>query len=340
MILRGTNFGYVWQASGATNFYGQGWWYHHLLKPFGLDFSEATFVAKTSTLPPREGNMPLKDDGVTPVEWIPRSIHVNRGKEAALNAVSLSGPGLKFLLESGEWQKRVDAYFISIISVASTKEERQKEIEGCKHLIQEYKCGLGRFGIQLNVSCPNGGLDPTSLVSETMPYLDILRGLDVPVVVKLGPETQVEAAAKIAAHPACDALHVFNTLPWDKLSKIDKLYYFGTTTSPLVEKLGEKFKGGVSGRPLTKLVLSWLREARRYGITKPINAGGGILNSDDAGNAIDAGADGISLGSIAFLAPTQVKRVIRDGKKFGMYAERARRKPRLHPLGGEVFAIA
>lgn len=329
MILRGIDFGFVWQASGATNFYGQGWWYHHLLRPFGLDFSGATFVAKTSTMFPREGNMPLKNDRVTPKEWLPQSIHVNRKTGAALNAVSLSGPGLDFLLRSGEWQKRKDAYFISIMSVAGTADERQGEIERCANLIREHKKGLGRFGIQLNVSCPNGGLDTKSLVTETMPYLDTLRGLDVPVVVKLGPETQIKAAAEIANHPACDALHVFNTLPWDKLPDEEKIKYFGTTTSPLVAKLGEKFKGGVSGKPLKGRLVNWLRDARNYGIRKPINAGGGILCSNDAGDMIDAGADGISLGSIAFLASTQVKRTTRDGKLFAIQARCERERPKV-----------
>ena len=62
MILRGINFGKVWGASGVQGFYGEGYWYHKYLKPFGLDFEGMTFVSKTVTRYQRIGNMQLKNE--------------------------------------------------------------------------------------------------------------------------------------------------------------------------------------------------------------------------------------------------------------------------------------
>ncbi|HEY4496609.1 MAG TPA: hypothetical protein VI432_00460, partial [Candidatus Paceibacterota bacterium] len=127
MMLRGIDFGPVWGASGAQGFFGEGYWYHRPLGPFGLDFSGATFVAKTTTLNPRPGNMPLRRN-FTPKEFLPRSIIINPVKGIALNAVGLSGPGAEALFEKHLWQRREDPFFISFMSVAKTPDERIEEL--------------------------------------------------------------------------------------------------------------------------------------------------------------------------------------------------------------------
>jgi len=103
MQLRGVNFQPVWDASGVRNFFGEGYPYHWPLKPFGLNFKGSTFVAKTTTLLPREGKMPLVKIGK---HWYPREIkpaciYVDRKQGLALNAVSLSGPGAAALFATG-----------------------------------------------------------------------------------------------------------------------------------------------------------------------------------------------------------------------------------------------
>src|SRR5438132_1445416 len=120
MILRGIDFGSVHQMSGATNFDFKGWWYHRFTKPFGGSFSGSTPVAKTTTLLPRAGNMPLKKDGMTPKELLPKCIYVNRRTKAAVNAVSLSGPGLGALLQASIWENVRTPFVISLMSLAAT----------------------------------------------------------------------------------------------------------------------------------------------------------------------------------------------------------------------------
>ncbi len=78
MNLRGVEHGLVQGCSGLTNVYRTGYWYHKLLKfcpGFSLEGIES--VEKTTTFPKREGNMPMRADGITPVEYFPKCIYVS-----------------------------------------------------------------------------------------------------------------------------------------------------------------------------------------------------------------------------------------------------------------------
>ncbi len=313
MNLRGINFGTVWDASGARNFNGRGWWYHLFLWIFGLRFYGSTFVAKTTTYAAREGNMPLKDDGVTPKELFPKCIYVKKWwKGVALNAIGLSGRGLEFILKRGFWQERTKPFLISFMAVGETLGDRLKEASHCADLLRRYLPGFRtQVGLQINLSCPNVGkklTPPTNFLQEARFLLDIFGGLNIPLVVKFSVTTSVDLAYEVAKHPACDAICVSNTVPWGALpDRIDWNGIFGTDISPLAKFGG----GGLSGKPLLPLVLEWVREAKRMGFPKPINAGGGILCKRDAIALLDAGADSVFLGSIAFLRGWRVAGVIR-----------------------------
>lgn len=343
LILRGIHFDPVFQASGATNFYGQGWWYHKLLAPFGLRFTHTTFVSKTTTLLPRAGNMKLKADGVTPKEWFPKCVYVDRNRRLALNAVGLSGPGMQSLLESGKWQKQTRPFFISIMSLEKTPRDRLAEVrEMCEMLTHVYNARtlVGCFGIQVNCSCPNGGLDPNALVDEVIPVLEMMEYVlppQIPVMPKFGPEVRPSSLARIAKHRRCYAVCAFNTLPFGKhpvwatrTSPINWKVLFGTDDpheSPIAKRF-PGFAGGLSGAPLLPFLIEWLEQVHALGISIPINAGGGILSGNDAGHVLDAGADSIFLGSIAMLAPTQVQKTIQFAHR---YARLQQRRPTLNP---------
>lgn len=348
MILRGINFGPVLQASGATNFYGHGrgrghgWWYHKALHYLGLDFRGSTVVTKTTTLLARAGNMPLKRDGVTPKEWVPKCIIIDWRKQCVLNAVGLSGPGLEHLLNSGKWQQRPEPFQISVMSVQRTSEGRQTELEGIFYRLavaKKYGHFHADWGIQVNLSCPNGGLDPNDLIPEVVPMLEMAEKTlppSIPLTLKFGPEVHPSSMLRIANHPRCDALCFCNTLPfgmqplWAKRTPhVDWKALFGTDdpkSSPMAKRF-PGFAGGLSGAPLKPLLLEWLHAVRILGIQKPIIAGGGLLSAEDAGFAFDAGADAVSFGSIAMLAPTKVASAI---KGTHWYARWHSRRPVLH----------
>lgn len=313
MKIRHLNVEPAWGASGVQGFFETDkYWYHKLFAvTFVMWFLFHTFVAKTTTLRRRLGNMPLADDGVTPKEWVPRCIVVNWPKRAVLNAVGLSGFGLEHLLSQYAWQARKKDFFISLMSVASSAEERREEIaDSVRILLDRVGEFRASFGIQLNVSCPNVGASYKSIVVESDMLLDAIEKVDAArrfvVVVKLAPTVHALEAATVAKHPRCDGLCIGNTVPYGQLAgKIDWVGLFGSADpkqSPLIKR-GFGQSGGYSGKQLLPVVCDLIREIRDFGVRTHINACGGILGPFSAIKAMNAGADSISIGSGAILAP-------------------------------------
>lgn len=308
MKLRGIDFGRVMNASGARGFFGEGYWFHPLVP--GLGYKGAIFVAKTTTAWPQKGNMPLGRDGVTPRDFFPDCIKVNFFTASTLNAVGLSGPGIRHLLASGKWQRRQGPFFISFMAVGPSHEERAPEV--AEFLLVLGTC-LPEFqapvGLQINFTCPNVKLDVTSsqtMISEIEETLDAASRLDIPLVVKLNVLFPPEAAQIISTHPACDAICMGNTIPWGQLKKINWPAIFNTRESPL-KKYGD---GGLGGTILFPIVRNWIRSALHAGVQKPLIHCGGILSKADALAALSAGADAIELGSVSLLAPWRVQGII------------------------------
>lgn len=308
MRLRDVEFGAVWDASGVRSFFGEGYRHHRYLRPFGLRFDGATFVAKTTTLDARAGNMPLRNDGITPAAWKPRCIVVQPWHGIVLNAVGLSGPGAAALLALNRWQQRTTPFVLSFMSVAATVEARWRELDSFVHLLAARLPSFrAPVALQMNFSCPNVGVRHTQVVEEVHVALGIAAKLKIPLIPKLSVETTIAAAHEIANHPLCDALCVSNTIPFGHLpNRIRWQRYFGYRPSPLHEFGG----GALSGRPLLPLVAEWVHAARAHGIQKPINAGGGILAPRDVDVLHMAGASSVFLGSIAILRPWRIAKTI------------------------------
>lgn len=306
MRLKGIEFGRVWGASGVQGFFGEGYRFHKYLKPIGLNFNGMTFVAKTTTLANRGGYMALRED-FTPRDFYPDCIKVKFFRGIALNAVGLSGPGAWELLLANEWQKREKPFFLSFMAIGKEKEERLLELREFVRLLKRALPGFKAcFGLQLNYTCPNTKHKLEELLREADEGLSIAAELRIPLMPKWNVLTPVEAVREVSSHPNCDGNCISNAIhygqlpgriPWEKL--------FGSA-SPLEEYGG----GGLSGKLLLPLLIEWLRNARNCGIMKPINGGGGILSLGDAEAVLAAGADSISLGSIAFLRPWRVKGII------------------------------
>lgn len=307
MKLRGIDFGRVWGASGVQGFFGEGYWFHSLFRPVGLDFKGMTFVAKTTTLDKRAGNMPLDQD-FRPRQLFPGCVIVKFRSGITLNSVGLSGPGAGPLFNRGLWQARRESFLLSFMSVAQSREQRLEELRGFVALFNSHRRMFrGPVGLQINYSCPNVGLHVDELVREVADGLDAASVLGIPLVPKFNVVFPVEAARDISTCPSCDGLCITNTIPWGQLpDKIDWSSLFGSVESPLKHLGG----GGLGGRPLLPLLMSWLRDAREVGITKPINAGGGILSAADGQAVLWGGANSIFLGSVAMLRPWRVRGII------------------------------
>jgi dihydroorotate dehydrogenase len=317
--IHGIDFGPVWSMSGLLNFYGQGWPYHKILKLLGINFESITLVSKTTTLLPRAGNMPLKKN-LMPVELIPRSVYLNFFKKLALNAISLSGPGAEKILSSKELQQKTKPFQLSFMSVAEVETEKLREFgEFIKILLREYPRYQTKIGLQLNVTCPNTERNNPQL-KEILKMLDMCEPLvskGIAIILKINVEMPVSNILIIGGHKNCHAISTSNTLNFGNLpDKIDweKLFPNG---SPLLKRnLNIKRPGGLSGAPLLPLVIEQIKELRKAGFTKHIDGGGGILCKKDVEKMKEAGADNISIGSVAFLNPLAIPGIIKRAQEL------------------------
>ncbi|MBI4433198.1 hypothetical protein HY632_00340 [Candidatus Uhrbacteria bacterium] len=341
-VLRGIDFGHVWGAAGVQGFHGEGWPFHRRLRFVpGFDFAGMAFTAKTVTLAPRAGNMPSHPKTLAPLQLFPACVIAKPFARVVLNAVGMTNIGFPALCERGVWFTRTAPFFLSFAAVSATRAERMAEYRGFVEVFRQYRSQFrAPVGVQLNFSCPNVEHQAAAwdeLLAEIDESLNITAALEVPLVPKLSIEFPVGAAASVAAHPACDALCVSNTVPWGRLSdRIPWLRLFGSTQSPLRAR-GIPADGGLSGAPLLPLVAEWVRTADAAGIRKPINAGGGILSPEDADDLVDAGADSLALGSIAILRPWRVQTTIRHATARLAQRERARSS---YDAGTRVHASA
>ena len=306
MKLRGIDFGNVLGASGVQGFFGEGYWFHKMWNLFGLNFADMTFVAKTTTLLPRKGNMPLTRH-YTPRYPFPGCVKAKPLRGVMLNSVGLSNPGIGALLGTDKWQKRTKPFLLSIMSLADTPKKRLDELRLMVETIGFAKDTFSApFGLQINLSCPNTGHDSRELIGESAKVLEIAASLGVPVMPKYGiASAPIEAIRELNDHSGCDAICVSNTLPFG-WQGVDWQSVWGSKTSPLARLGG----GGLSGKTLCLLVCEWISHLRDAGFTKPINGGGGILSPEDARRYHDAGASSIFLGSVAVLRPWRVERII------------------------------
>ena len=319
MKLRGYEWGHVFNSSGARGFFGEGYWFHRYWKPFGLDYTGSTFVAKTTTLDRRQGNM-LLDHNFEPVEGIPRCIIVKPFAGVVMNSVGLSGPGAQALIDQWSIKDRTDTpLVVSFMSVAEKGEDRIREAGAFAKLMEPLIPLKGRLNtaLQVNFSCPNTGVDVSKydeLGNEMRDTLNIFSALQIPLMVKVNALFPIPILFEVAEkHEACDAIVGSNTIPWGKMpEKIDWTGLFGKENP--IEKAGFK-GGGLSGKPLLPIVQEWITRARYYGITKPIIGGGGILSCKDADILLDAGASAIELGSVSILRPWRVQSIIRHVSK-------------------------
>ena len=314
MELRGIDFGHVLDASGVRGWFGEGHPFHRWI-PFGLSFAGSTFVAKTTTLEPRDPNGALARDGLTTRVLRQPCVRVDWRRGIVLNALGLPGPGLEALLATGGWQRRTEPFFLSHAAVSETAEGRLAEVG---RFVRILKAALPDFaapvGLQVNFSCPNvpHGAPAPDPVAGFRAELDEYAALDVPLMVKLSVTQPVADARAIAEHPACDGLCVSNTVPWGEMpDRIDWRGLYGAR-SPL-ERFGG---GGLSGAPLLPLVAEWLADARRQGVAVPLNAGGGILRPADVDVLQRAGASSVFVGTIAMLRSWRLARTIRHANRL------------------------
>lgn len=331
MRLRGIEFGPCWDAPGVRGWMGEGYWYHRL--PFvrkWLKMEKSTFVSKTTTIPdripPKDGIMPIASTlPWAPLEPFPRCIWMNFSSKRTVNAVGLSGPGAATLLIHGLLDVRRDErpFQISFMSVALTPEERLDEFK--KFVGYVCQCWPGtEFGVQINLSCPNAGLNPAHLVKEAIAMLDAaqpLVDLGIPIIVKVNLLAPIPTVKEISAHPNCDALCTTNAIPFGSLPEQIPWKQLFPRGSPVKRRNPNHGGGGYSGPELLPMVARYIRRAQDAGVTKPWNAGGGIRHARDveylvAKAGLMRGRDSIFFASAAMVCPKNVPGIIEAAHRF------------------------
>lgn len=322
--LRGINFPPIMNASGARGFFPKEnkYWYHAPYKLLGLSFEGIGFIAKTTTMKARLepekklGNMPMMPDGITPQEWFPKTIILKPFLGIALNAVGLSGPGAENLLARLHWNTLSATrlpWFLSFMSVEKTMDHRLQELKAFVELLLPTIRGFNiPVGLEINFSCPNSEKnvrenDP-SLAEEIWLSLDIASPLGIPIQTKLNALAPIPDIFTVSTHPSCDAIVMGNTIPWGAFpDRINWKQLFGSDVSPF-EHL-QKGAGGLSGPILRPIHCERIRNAREYGITKPIWGCGGIDSPQAVDEYAREGANGIQIGTVCMMRPWQVPRI-------------------------------
>jgi len=327
MKLREIEFGNVFCAACARNFSGEGWRQTRR----SVDWRGSTLITKTVTLNPREGNMPL-DENWQPREMFPGCIKTFFFPGAALNALGLSGPGIKAILTSGIWQEITEPFIISFMPLGVDSRERLAEMEQFVDILGgQLPYFKAKVALETNLSCPNvhSGLltaDSSEFIQEASGMLTAADKLGRPLITKINALVSPLVAHSIAKHSACDALDVSNTIPfgavtdppvtWRCYSAWHGLFGIRSPLAGRKNNAGQLIgNGGLSGKPLFPVVCRWLREFRKINETTPVIFGGGIFSPRDVIIACALRADAISLGTVAMLRPWRVQNIIQEVNK-------------------------
>jgi len=295
----------VFCATGARGFFGESYWYSSLFRLLGAAWENTNFAAKTTTFSARNEGMALAQDGISPANLFPPCIVPHWLSGHVLNAVGLSGPGAKYLLEKGEWQRITEPFSLSFMAVGETVEERAEEYERFVELfIRHHHIFKAPVVMQINFGCPNAGVSLEELRAETFGALRILSKLEVPLVPNFNPLVPAQLLKELEETGLCAGFWVANTIPYDHDGLGQSI--FGQEVSPLIKR-GFPSPGGISGPRCLKYTLKAVREARESGVTLPIIAGNGIQTPEDVRLVKDAGADAIALGIIAMLPFRMIK---------------------------------
>jgi dihydroorotate dehydrogenase len=311
------DFGNSFIASGGLNFFGDGWKYDKLFKRFVPGFKKVieatTFVAKTTTLDKRDGNMPLTKD-LQPKEIKPRCIKIYFFKGAVLNSVGLSGPGAQSLIYEQKWQYIEKPFFISFMALKDNAIGRLYETRQFVDMLKkELPYFYAPIGLQINVSCPNTNHDTKELSKEALDILKVASELGVPLDLKINIFMRSDTVKAIEDSGLCDMITISNTIPfgtpgvgidWNKFGK--------GGISPLKDIGG----GGLSGAPILPCVLKRISELRRDGIKMLIKGSGGIMTASDVDKMKSAGANAIEIGTVLMLRPWRALAIIKRSKQI------------------------
>lgn len=334
--FNGVNFGTIFCATGSRGFCGEGYPFHKLWKHAGLCWKETGFSGKTMTRLPRRGpefgepgNMPLKKDGVTPQELLPRSIWTSFQNDGEMfNAVGLAGFGLEFYLKTGNLYKITDPFFISIMLMALDASGQEAELREICEIINRYKPFKAPIALQINYGCPNSGHKLDEYHSRICNQTEITKSLlGIPVVANVNALMPTDILIDVSR--VADGLCIGNTIPWKGTDRIDWSRYGERSPIrnqldpirleidlenrqiiPVEKRSKDMIDGGLSSPVCLPLTIEAVQKLRDSGVKIPIIAGNGIRTTKDIFDLGKAGANAVFVGSLAVVRPLRMKGII------------------------------
>lgn len=266
---------------------------HSRLVPYGMSPVSAfvplrrfgAVTTRTLTLQPRDGNFTTGDDW--PLRELPALLRryrrvLRRVDGGWINAFGWCNVGIDAYLRDYFPRTRDQNTIISLGGFSAG--EFVALVERVTTAVSPGKIAA----VELNVSCHNVDVDFTEIVEDVLTQA-VPRSAH-PVILKLSPDDDYLAHARLAARHGVAALTAINTV---KALRLDP-----ATGRPL---LAGGF-GGLSGPAIKPIGLRVVAELREAGVRLPIIATGGVRALRDCREYFWAGADAVSLGSATWLA--------------------------------------
>jgi len=242
-------------------------------------------TTRTLTVQPREGHFTTRDD------WRLRELPallrryrrvLRRTDSGWLNAFGWCNVGIDAYLRDYFPRTRAQNTIISLGGFSAAE---------FVTLVERVNAAVrpgGIAAVELNVSCHNVNFHFTEIIEDVL--ASAVPASRHPVILKLSPDYDFLAHARLAQRHGVAALTAINTV---KALRLDP-----RTGVPW---LANRY-GGLSGRAIKPIGLRVVAELRDAGVTLPIIASGGIRTFSDCREYFWAGADAVSLGSATWLA--------------------------------------
>lgn len=321
LTLRGIKYGSTFCAVGARGFAGEGYPFHKLWRFLGMTWKGTSFAGKTMTLNDRKGNMPLKSDGMTPVEFFPRCIwgSLKNGGEM-VNQVGLSNFGVKFYLQREVFNNLKAPFMVSVMLMEQTKDARKRELFAILHLLNERMPSRVAWALQINFACPNTDHDLAALQSEMAELVAFARELSpsVPIVVNVNSLMPTRILVEVSKE--ADALWIGNAIPFgDPASSVNWKRFAPTANGKPVSPLtlrNENWVGGLSSPDCFYDTEQKVGNVRRAGVKIPIVAGNGIRTKEHLLRLQLAGANAAFIGSLGTVRPWRMRSIIEHSNQL------------------------
>jgi dihydroorotate dehydrogenase (NAD+) catalytic subunit len=243
-------------------------------------------TTRTVTTEPREGHFTLREDWRVREypELLRRYAGALRRVDAGwLNAFGWCNIGIERYLD--EYYPRTH-HLNRIVSLGGFSADEFCELVETVN----QRVPVGRIAaVEFNVSCHNVNFPFEDILDEVLGRA--IPASRHPVIVKLSPDTDYLAAARVAERNGAAALTAINAVKGLRLDP--------RSGEPL---LRNRF-GSLSGRAIKPIGLRVVAELRDADVRVPIIATAGIRTFADCREFLWAGADAVSLGSEAWLAP-------------------------------------